>query len=53
MTSGYPQTGSILNLGDSFGTNTTDTAISTNIFITVRTAKLVVTSWCSSIYGNF
>ena len=34
---GYPQTGSILNLGDSFGTNTTDTAISTNILIAVRT----------------
>jgi hypothetical protein len=37
MTTGYPQTGSILNLGDSFGTNTTETAISTNILIAVRT----------------
>src|SRR5271166_2633777 len=37
MTAGYPQTGSILNAGDSFGTNTTDTAISTNILIAVRT----------------
>src|SRR5580692_4449375 len=37
MTTGYPQTGSILNLGDAFGTNTTDTAISTNILIAVRT----------------
>lgn len=37
MTTNYPQTGSILNLGDSFGTNTTETAISTNILIAVRT----------------
>jgi hypothetical protein len=37
MTTGYPQTGSILNLGDAFGTNTTETAISTNILIAVRT----------------
>ncbi len=37
MANGYPQTGSILNLGDQFGTNTTDTAISTNILIAVRT----------------
>lgn len=32
-----PNTQSILQLGDSIGTNTTDTAISTNILITVRT----------------
>lgn len=37
MVTNYPQTGSILNLGDSFGTNTTETAISTNILIAVRT----------------
>ena len=29
-------TGSILTYGDQYGTNTTDTAISTNIIITVR-----------------
>lgn len=37
MASGYPQTGSLLNLGDGFGTNTTNTAISTNILLAVRT----------------
>lgn len=37
MVTGYPATGSILNLGDQFGTNTTDTAISTNILLAVRT----------------
>jgi hypothetical protein len=37
MTTNYPQTGSILTSGDSFGTNTTETAISTNILIAVRT----------------
>lgn len=37
MVSGYPQTKSLLNLGDSFGTNTTNTAISTNILLAVRT----------------
>lgn len=37
MVTGYPQTGSILNVGDSFGTNSTETAISTNILIAVRT----------------
>lgn len=36
MTSSYPQTGSLLNLGDAFGTNTTNTAISTNILLAVR-----------------
>lgn len=33
----YPQTQSLLNLGDGFGTNTTNTAISTNILLAVRT----------------
>lgn len=37
MTTGYPQTGSLLNLGDNFATNTTNTAISTNILLAVRT----------------
>lgn len=37
MVTGYPQTGSLLNLGDGFGTNTTNTAISTNILLAVRT----------------
>lgn len=36
MVSNYPQTGSLLNLGDAFGTNTTNTAISTNILLAVR-----------------
>jgi hypothetical protein len=36
MTSSYPQTGSLLSLGDAFGTNTTNTAISTNILLAVR-----------------
>ncbi len=36
MTTGYPQTGSLLSLGDAFGTNTTNTAISTNILLAVR-----------------
>jgi hypothetical protein len=37
MASGYPQTQSLLQLGDGFGTNTTNTAISTNILLAVRT----------------